>query len=281
VTAVGQARRVVRVAEPPSQARAFRYVVRRCLRDQRRSPLTWGIPLGLLSALELAIYPSVEKSMGKMLASYPEALKKAFNIQTMHTPAEFLNGEMFSLIIPLAIGFFAIRAATRAISGHEERHWLDTALAAPLRRRTLVAGAFAASGISTAAILVVSSVLSWTAGEIAGAVVPAGDLAAATLGTWVFAMFFAGLGSLAAGRLGSWGAVTGVAAGTLVAMYVIDITSRIADGLRDIGPISAFHYYGSPLINGIDVANSGLLLGAALAMAALGAYLFEHRDIHG
>ena len=281
MTAIGQKARVVGTAAAPSQRHAFAFVLRRCLRDQRRSPLTWGIPLGLMSALELAIYPSVEKSMGKMLASYPEALKKAFNITTMSTPADFLNGEMYSLIIPLAVGFFAIRAATRSISGHEERHWLDTSLAAPLRRSTLMAGAFAASGISTAAILVVTTVISWVTGQIAGAVISIGDFSAALVGTWIFAMFFAGLASLAAGRIGSWGAVTAVAGGTLVGMYVIDITSRIASSLHGIGPVSAFHYYGSPLINGIDVPNSALLLGAGLAMAALGAFLFERRDIHG
>ena len=281
MTAVGHAPRTLRNAGTPSQARVFSYVLRRCLRDQRRSPLTWGIPLGLMSALELAIYPSVEKSMSKMLASYPEALKDAFNIQTMNTPAEFLNGEMYSLIIPLALGFFAIRAATRPISGHEERRWLDVSLSAPLRRRTLVAGAFSASAISTAAILVVTSLLSWIAGEISGGVVSAGDLATALIGTWIFAMFFAGLALLAAGRFAGWGAVTAVGAGTLVGMYVVDITSRIAHSLHDIGPLSAFHYYGSPLIDGLDLANCALLLGTGLVMAALGALLFERRDIHG
>lgn len=276
--------RVTPATEPtaaPRQSHVLVSVVRRCLRDQRRSPLTWGIPLGLMSALELAIFPSVEDSMSKLIKSYPEALKEAFNITTMSTPAEFLNGEMFSLIIPLAIAFFAIRAATRAVSAHEERHWLDTVLAAPVRRRTLVAGAFIASAISSLLILMVNAVLSWSSGQIFGASVPVGDLAAATVGTWAFAVFFAGVASMAAGRLGSHAAVTGIGAGLLVTMYVVDVTARIASSLHDLGPLTAFHYYGSPLVDGLNVANSAGLLGLGIVFAALGAVLLEHRDIHG
>ena len=280
MSAVAHPRRAAGHAASTGEWHKLLAVVRRALRDQRRSPLTWGIPLGLMSALELAIYPSVEKSLGKALESYPDALKEAFRIETIDTPAQFLNGEMFSLIVPLAVAFFAIRAASRPIVGYEERHWLDVVMAAPLRRHTLVAGAFAASAISSAAILLVMAVLIWVAGQIFGAVIGLGDVAAAVVGTWVFVIAFAGLALLASGRLASWTTVTGISAGLLVAMYVVDITSRIADALHDLGPVSAFHWYGTPLTDGLDVGHLGLAVtGVLLALA--GALLFERRDIHG
>ena len=254
-------------------------VIRRCLRDQRRSPLTWGIPLGLMSALELAIYPSVEKSMGKLMESYPDALKEAFRIETMDTPAQFLNGEMYSLIIPLAVAFFAIRAATRPIVGAEERHWLETVLAAPVRRRTLAAGAFVAAGITSVLILLVMSAITWLAGVIAGAVVPAGAMLAGVAGTWPLVMFFAGFALLLSGRLTSWGAVTGIAAGVLVGMYVLDVTARISDALEPVGPASVFHWYGPAIVDGVDWAACAGVMAVALLLAAAGMALFERRDI--
>ena len=66
-------------------------IARRALRDQRRAPLTWGVSLGLLCALELAIYPSVHESLSKTLTSYPDAIKQAFRIDTFNTPAAFVN----------------------------------------------------------------------------------------------------------------------------------------------------------------------------------------------
>jgi ABC-2 type transport system permease protein len=255
-------------------------VTTRVLRDQRRSPLTWGIPLGLLSALELAIYPSVHESLGKALDSYPDALKQAFQIEAIDTPAQFLHGEMFSLIVPLAVAFFAIRAASRPIAGYEDRHWLDVVLAAPVRRRALAGGAFAGSAIASLAILVVMAVLSWIAGQAFGAQVGVGAMGAAVAGTWAFALFFAGVALVVCGRLGNWTVVTGAAAGLLVTMYVLDVAARVADSIDPIGYVSAFHWYGSPLLDGL--AGGHALLAAVGALLALaGAALFERRDIHG
>jgi ABC-2 type transport system permease protein len=255
-------------------------VARRVLRDQRRSPLTWGVPLGLMSALELAIYPSVHKSLGKTIESYPDAIKQAFQIESINTPAQFVNGEMFSLVVPLAIGFFVIRAASRPIAGYEERRWLDVVLAAPARRRALVGGAFTASAIAAFAILLVMSVLIWIAGQVFGAEIGVGDLGAALIGTWTFALFFAGVALLACGRSGNWTTVTGVAVGLLVTMYVVDVAARIADALEPFGYLTAFHWYGSPLIDGLDGGHA-LLAGTGLLLAVAGAALFERRDVSG
>lgn len=268
------------IRTPAGERHVLLAVVRRVLRDQRRSPLTWGVPLGLLSGLELAIYPSVHKSLGKTLESYPDAIKQAFRIDTMDTPAQFLNGEMFSLIIPLAVAFFAIRAASRPISGYEERRWLDVVLAAPVRRRALAGGAFVASAIATLEILVVMTALIWVAGQVFGAQVSLGDLAAAVAGTWALALCFAGFALVACGRLSSWTVVTGASVGLLVTMYVVDFTSRLASALEPAGYLTAFHWYATPMIDGLDGGHAMLAaLGVVLAFA--GAALFERRDIRG
>jgi ABC-2 type transport system permease protein len=270
-----------RDVRPASELRVLAAVVRRGLREQRRSPLTWGVPLGLLSALELAIYPSVHKSLSKAITSYPDALKQAFRIESINTPAQFVNGEMFSLIIPLALAFFAIRAATRPLVGAEERHWLDVVLVAPVRRRTLVAGAFVGSALSSALVLAVMGVLIWIAGEVFGAVIPLGDVAAGAASVWPLALFFAGFALVLSGVISGWATVTGIAAGLLVAMYGIDVAARVSSSLDALKPFTVFHYYDSALVNGLDVNHFFGLLGAAVVLAIAGAILFERRDIHG
>jgi ABC-2 type transport system permease protein len=265
---------------PAGEGHVLLAVARRALRDQRRSPFTWGIPLGLMSALELAIYPSVHKSLGKTLETYPDAIKQAFRIESINTPAQFVNGEMFSLIVPLAVAFFAIRSVSRPIAGYEERHWLDVVLAAPVRRRALAAGAYLATALSSLAILVLMAVLIWVAGQAFGAEIGAGDLAAAVAGTWAMALFFAGIALLACGLRGNWTLVTGAAVALLVTMYVVDVAARIADALDPVRYISAFHYYGSPLIDGIG-GGQAVLAAAGLLLGAAGAAMFERRDIHG
>jgi hypothetical protein len=136
-----------------------------------------------------------------------------------------------------------------------------------------------ASAGSTLAILLVMAAIIWIAGQIFGAVIGVGDLAAAVVGTWAFALSFAGLALCVSGAIGNWTTVTGIAAGVLVTMYVIDIAARIADALHDVGPVSAFHWYGSPLIDGLDGSHAALAAGG-VALAVVGAVLFERRDVH-
>jgi ABC-2 type transport system permease protein len=92
-------------------------------------------------------------------------------------------------------------------------------------------------------------------------------------------MFFAGLTALACGRLHTGAPVTGIAAGTLVGMYVIDIVGKLSEPMEPLRALSAFKYYGSAIQNGIDpLAFAGLAL-AGVALAAAGAVLLERRDI--
>lgn len=265
-------------APPPWQA-TLRVVVRSGLRSQRRAPLTWGGGLGAMCALIAAMWPSIEDAVSQAVESYPTALKEAFAIRDLDTVEKYVDVEMLSLIVPLALAVFAVRCATRAIVGAEEQGHLDALLSLPLSRRVLVAGSFIVTGLMVAAILAVIWVLTWIGGTAAGTGISAGTLAEGFANVWPLSMAFAGLAVLAAGALHSQGPVTAIATGTLVAMYVIDLLGRIATEMEQLRAVSAFRYYGSAVQDGLDLSHVLLLTGAGLATAAVGAVLFERRDV--
>jgi hypothetical protein len=71
----------------------------------------------------------------------------------------------------------------------------------------------------------------------------------------------------------------GIAMGALVGMYALDLAGRLAHGLEPLRWASAFRYYGAPLRDGIDpVACVGLTV-VGLVLVAIGALLFERRDV--
>lgn len=263
----------------PSAGRALRAVVRRGLRENRRAPLAWGGSLGAMSAMMAALWPVIEDSMDQLMKSYPAGLKKAFNIADLNSVEAYVDAEMLSLIVPLAIAFLAVRIAARAIVGAEERGYLDTLLAAPLPRWTLVAGAFIVSAIVVAEVLAVITALTWVAGWIAGADPSLAVLGRGFANVWPLAMLFGGLALFAAGVLHRAATVTAVAVGTLAAMYVIDLVGKLADPIEPLRSVSAFKYYGSAVRHGIDpLAFAGLALAGAL-LAVAGARLFDRRDV--
>jgi len=93
------------------------------------------------------------------------------------------------------------------------------------------------------------------------------------------ALFAGGLAALASGALRSLLSASGVAMGTLVAMYALDLAGRLAHALDPLRYISAFRYYGAPMQDGIDPASFIGLAAAGVLLMILGALLFESRDV--
>ena len=264
---------------PAGRLSQFRAVLVRGLRDRRRAPLTWGISLGLLCAFEVALWPSIEGSLGKAIKSYPQGLKDAFGIQQLDSVEAYLDAEMFSFMLPLAITFLAVRCVVAVLNAPEEEHHLDVLLATPLPRRVLAFGAAGVSAVVSAAVLLVIGALTWIAGGIAGAGVGFGALAGALVAVWSLAMLFAGVAALAAGVLHRAAVVTSGAMGAAVAMYVVDLVGKLASGAEPLRYASAFRYYDSPLRDGGHWLAYAGLLAVGVACAAVGAALFERRDV--
>lgn len=269
----------VPAATPPPTRRTLSALLRRGRLDHRRTPLTWGGALGALSALVMAIYPSIRDAIDEVIGSYPAGLREAFGIHDMGTVEGYLHAEMFSLVVPLALGYFAIRASVQALAAAEERGWLDTVLSVPVPRRLLVAGTFAVTGLAAGAILVVVGLATWIAGALTGVAPDVGRLAAGTVQVWPLSLFFAGVAVLATGATRGSGRVTAIGAGALVAMYVFDVVGRMSDAAEPLRWLSAFRLYGAGLVDGFDAIGFAGLIAAALSMTAIGAELFARRDI--
>ena len=273
-TTVGRTRRARR-----RTSATFLVLVRRGLRDRRRAPLTWGGSLGAFAALIVGIWPSVQGSISKAVATYPEALKQAFGIERLDTVEAYLQGEVFSLILPLATAFLGVRIVATAVSDAEERGYLDTLLAAPVSRRALVAGAYAVVGVVSATVLLIVSAAAWLTSILAGSDLALGSMLMGCASVWSLAMLAAGFAAFAAGGMRRAAAVTGVTMSILVAMYTLDVVGRIADGLGSLRWASAFKYYGAAVRDGLDpLAFAGLIVAGG-ACAAAGAALFDRRDI--
>lgn len=260
-------------------ARELVAVTRWSLREARRAPLTWGLSLASLCVLQVAIYPSVADSLAKATAGYPDALRKAFSLRELTTVQAYLDVEMFSLIVPFALAFFAIRSATRMMVRAEENGWLDIVLAAPVSRVRLVAGSFAATLCSLWLVLAVIAVATEITGVIAGAEVPVGSMLAGIASAWALAVFFGGVAVLASGFMHRSVSVTATATAALVGMYVVDLVGKISPSIGVVRWASAFRYYGSALQDGLDVAGFAVLMLVGLTSAGIGAMLFARRDV--
>lgn len=267
----------VRIA--PTPWAGLTAVVRQGLRDRWRAALTWGLSLGALGAFMAAIYPSIQSTIEQVAKNYPSGLKQAFGVESLNTVEGYVHAEMFSLIVPLAIGFFAVRAVSSATVGAEEAGHLDTILSLPLTRAALMVGSYVVMALVAAGIMAIVGACIFVAGQAAGTHISAGLVTVGVLGVWPLAMFFGGVAALAGGLLHSSRVVTAIAVGTVVAMYALDLAGRLAASLDAVRWLSAFRYYGAPMRDGLDVLAFAGLATAGCILVAAGAVLFERRDI--
>lgn len=249
------------------------------LRERRRSPLAWGLPLGAMSAFIVAIYPSVQGALTKVVAQYPEGLKQAFGIGELANVEQYLHGEMLSLIVPLAVGYLAARAVASDLSGAAESGRLEVVLSAPVTRRAICLGAFLAAAVEVAAVLLLTLVLSLLGSLATGAGLGVGHALAGFAAVWPLALVGGGIAVVVSGFSLKTSVVTGVVAGFLVAMYVIDLLGKLDESISGLRYASIFKYYGNAIEAGIEPAAFIGLTALALVLAAVGAWLFERRDL--
>jgi len=249
------------------------------LRERRRSPLSWGLPIGAWSAFVVAIYPSIEGPIHRVIHSYPKALKEAFGIGDLAVVGEYLYAEMLSLVVPLALGYLATRAVSSALSGAAESGRLDVLLSAPVARRTLAWAALLAAAVELAAVLTLALLLTELSSALAGAHLSFSSAAAGFANVWPLALLLGGLTIVASGFSLRTNIVTGSLAGVLVGMYVIDLVGRLDTGIDGVRYVSVFRYYGNAIEHGIDPLSFVGVLVAAVLFAALGVELFDRRDL--
>lgn len=249
------------------------------LRERRRSLLSWGLPIGVCSAFIVAIFPSIEGALAKVVRNYPPALKQAFGVGELSTVEQYLHAEMLSLIVPLAVGYLAVRSLASGLSGAAESGRLDVLLSAPVSRPRLVTAGFCAMAIELAAVLVTTLVLTLLGSVLSGAGLSFASALAGFANVWPLALLFGGLGVVVTGFSLRTSIVTGSVAGVLVGMYVVDLVGRLDPSLDAIRYASVFRYYGKAVENGVDPLSFIGVTIAAVALAAVGAILFDRRDL--
>jgi len=256
------------------------------LRDARRAIAWWSLGLIAMTALMVAVYPTVRGNpdLNKMVEDYPDAFKALLGLSENadYTSAVgYLNSELFGFMVPLLLLIAAIGAGARATAGEEERGTLDLLLANPISRRRLVLEKLAALA---AEIAVLASCL-WLAllvgVEAVGMNVSAANLAAATVAAALLAFAFGAITLFLGAALGRRGAAIGIAAAGAVAAYLLSSLAELVDFLKPLRIASPFYHYAAN-----DALRAGLaadhvvfllLVGAAAAAAALVA--FERRDL--
>src|SRR5512146_3292407 len=250
------------------------------LRDLRRAVVWWSLGMVTLSAVMVAVYPSVRDNpeLNKMVDDYPDALKAFFGIgqDVDYTSAVgYLNSELFSFMLPLLLLVAAIGAGARSTAGEEESGTLDLLLANPLSRRRLVLDKLSAL-VTEITILGLVFWVSLVVGcKIVGMHISSAHLGQATAAAALLAVAFGALALFVGAVTGRRGVAIAVAA------YLLNSLAELVDFLRPLRGASPFYHYVTQdaLRAGLGLGHCAVLIALALAAAAAAIATFNRRDL--
>jgi ABC-2 type transport system permease protein len=237
----------------------------------------WTLGIAAFAGWMVYVVQLMESKLSALLSGSPTMTNLIKNLGggDVGVNAGFLSAMFFFL--PLFLMAFAVTQVNRW-SADEGDGRLELVLATPQSRRAVLLGRFAALATATVAISVITLLASAVAAAAAGLNLDSGHLAAATLGMIPLGLLIAAIGYLASGWMRT-AADTGLLSFVLAAWFFISFIGpelKLPDAtLR----LSAFYYYGTPLLHGLQVTSElGVLAVAALALG-LGTLRFVRKDI--
>jgi ABC-2 type transport system permease protein len=214
-----------------------------------------------------------------MLANYPEAMQKMFNLDAMTTASGFMNAELFTLVLPMLFIIYGIGHGARMIAG-EEAGTLEVVLVTPVSTTRLVLHKAAALAVSLVVLGVVLVGVTEASSAAFGMDIGAGNVATASLAMVLLGLEFGSL-ALAVGTMtGRRVLAIGVAAAAAVAAYVLYVAGIFVSAVEPWRSWSPFHQAltGGPLGAGLPAAYAWMVVAAVFFLAA-SLPVFDRRDI--
>ena len=253
------------------------------LTTKRRVALLWAVVLALVTLSVVAVWPSMgaSRSLDEWAASMPPEVVEALGLQDFSTPAGFLNGNLYAVLLPLLFGALGISIASSLSAGDEDAGRLELLLALPVTRTAVYLNRFLATGL-----IVLFGTLATGLVVLVGG--PAFDLELSLSGilavTW--SMFLIGLLHAAiVMTLSGIGLraplVVGVAGAILAGGYMLHALAPLSEDLEPLRKISPWYWAigNDPLRDGFSAGGSAVLLGLTAVCVALGVIMVERRSI--
>lgn len=256
--------------------------------DYRRGMTGWGIGIFAGVLLMSAFYPSLVSIEGldELLEAYPDALLSLFGIERGNdftSAIGYLEGEVFSFIVPLAMIGFGVAVGARFIAGEEERGTIGLTLARPVSRARFVVARAAALGTLTAAIGVVVLVALLAAGPVFDLSAPFGNTLAIVTSTTALGVLYGSISLAAGAATGRRAVASATGWGLGILAYLWNGLAPITTGLEDLAWLSPYEWAlgEHPLRSGFDVAGLALLVVASAAVVMGAVVAFGRRDLAG
>ena len=253
------------------------------LRAARRAGLVWGLSLAALIVLTVAFYPAFrdETALDEIIGTMPEGLIDAFGLADFGTPAGFLRGNLYAVLVPLMLAVAGVLLMNGQTASDEDSGRMEPYLAQPVGRASVFLGRAGAVGIWLIVIGIIMLAAQLGANALFDLDIASGRVVATIVLCLLVGAFHAGVAALVAGWTGRPGLVLGIGMLIAVGGYVAMALFPLSDVLEPWRHASPWDWAlgGDPLGNPTEAWRYAALAVPAVVMVGIGAWLFGRRDV--
>jgi ABC-2 type transport system permease protein len=271
------------LAVPGAPDAVTRSVLSKTLWENRRAVIGWALSVAAVGAMYAAFWPMMDTpDMQQAMNSFPPELLEAMNYNDLTSATGYIGSAVFGMLAAVLTCVMTIMQGSRALAGDEEDGVLDLLLAHPVTRARLALerfGALAVSVVLAAATLWLAVVALRGPARLDG--ISVGELAAASTQLALFGLVIGGVTFAVGAATGRRGTAVSVGAAVTVLGYLANGVFPQFEPLRWTRNVSPWDWYvgGSPLRNGLQLADCGLMLAVTVVLVGVGTWVFTRRDI--
>jgi ABC-2 type transport system permease protein len=252
-------------------------------RSAWRAGLAWALTFAVFIVGTIAFWPAFKGSaaLNDALHALPPAMLEAFGLQDFASPAGYLRGGLYEVLVPLMFAVAGAMFANSATASEEDAGRLELLVAQPVTRRAFMTG----RAISTVAWLAVLSAIVWASQVLSDVVFDLQIADARIVSTIVLCgllgVFYASLAIALAGIAARPGIVLSVALGVAFAGYIVVALFPLSELLRPWAVISPWDWAlgGDPLVNEAEPWRYFALAIPSVVLGVIGIVAFNRRDI--
>jgi ABC-2 type transport system permease protein len=261
----------------PVNAWSLRSVYTRGLAMVAAPTFWWTVGIAGFAGFIVFVVKQTENQLTNLYASSPALATLIGKVGGGDASTNATLLSFLFVILPVLLMAFAVTQASRWASDEEEGRQ-ELVLATPQSRLTVVLARFGALATATVAIGVLTLAVTALASAASGLKLDGGNLTAATLGMIPLGLLIAALGYLFSGWLRT-AVDTGLLSFLLVIWFAITFIGPELHWPGGVLQLSAFYYYGTPLLHGLPIGNTLGVLAVAGVALALASARFVRKDI--
>ncbi|MEP7360099.1 MAG: ABC transporter permease subunit [Chloroflexota bacterium] len=248
-----------------------------------RAGAVWALVFALFIVATVAFWPAFKGStaLNDALKTLPAAMLQAFGLDDFATPAGYLRGGLYDVLIPLMFAVAGAMFANSATSAEEDAGRIEMYLAQPVTRVAFMTGRIVSTMLWLVVLVIVVLVAQVLSDVLFDLQIGANQIISTVVLSGLIGVFSAAIAIAVAGITARPGLVLGVSLTVAFLGYIVAALFPISDVLKPWVGISPWDWAlgGDPLVNGGELWRYLALIVPSAVLAIVGVVAFNRRDI--